>query len=79
MDQRTITAKEAANYLGISYWLLLEMVKKNLIPCIELGIGNKKRKLFRVETLDKWIDEQELISVKQDTQESEYGKLRKIY
>lgn len=51
----TLTAKEAAFYIGCSYWLLLEMVKRNEIPCIKAG----NKKLFRAETLDKWMDKQE--------------------
>lgn len=72
----TLTAREAAQYIGISYWLLLEMVKKHEIPHIECG----SRKLFRKAALDQWMDQQEKKTIDTQVQEnSEYGKLRKIY
>lgn len=75
----TLTAKKAAEYLGISYWLILEMAKQNKIPHILCG----SRKLFRKEALDKWMDEKEKLSVKAvdnvDNLHSNYGKLRKVY
>lgn len=47
----TMTAKQAAAYIGISYWLILELVKRGEIPCIDLG----RRKLFRKKSLDDWM------------------------
>ena len=32
MDKNILSAKQAANYLGISYWLILELVRKKVIP-----------------------------------------------
>lgn len=81
MDERiapvTMTAQDAAKYLGISYWLILEMVKQNKIPFIPLG----SKRLFRKVALDKWIEEMETKSVETTTDSqisNEYGKLRKI-
>ncbi len=54
----TMKAKEAAGYLGISYWTLLQKVREKKIPCIKMG----KRLLFRQETLAKWLAEQEAAS-----------------
>lgn len=73
----TMTAQEAANYLGISYWLILEMTKKHQIPFIACGA----RKLFRKTALDNWMDDQEKQSTKKtdDNMNNQYGKLRKIY
>lgn len=51
----TISAAEAANYTGISYGLLLKMARNNQIPFIHAG----DRYLFRKETLDTWMREQE--------------------
>lgn len=53
-----MTAKEAAQYLGISYWLLLEMTKRHEIPFISAG----SRKLFRRETLELWLENREKLS-----------------
>ncbi|NBI07217.1 helix-turn-helix domain-containing protein [Senegalia massiliensis] len=51
----TLTAKQAADYIGISYWLILELVKRKRIPCIDLG----GRKLFRKKSLDDWMTKEE--------------------
>ncbi|MFA6941438.1 MAG: excisionase family DNA-binding protein [Clostridiaceae bacterium] len=70
----TFTAQEAADYIGISYWLVLEMAKKHEIPVISCG----SRKLFRKEAIDKWMDEKEKQSMLED-HENMPGVLRKIY
>ncbi len=75
MDRTTLTAKEAARHIGISYWLLLELTKKKEIPFIAAG----GRKLFRKESLDLWMDNKELLSI-QDPDSStppNFSKLRK--
>ena len=74
--QATVNAKDAAKYIGVSYWMILEMVKRNEIPCIKCG----SRKLFRIATLDKWMQEQELNTMTPvEAENNEYGVLRKIY
>jgi excisionase family DNA binding protein len=69
----TINAKEAAHYLGVSYWLILDMAKKNLIPCIHAG----DRVLFRKETIDSWMMDQEEQSIHR-CEPTSYGKIRKV-
>jgi excisionase family DNA binding protein len=59
MARSTLRAKEAAAYLGISYWLILELAKKKEIPHIRAG----SRVLFRRESLDEWMQNQEAASV----------------
>jgi excisionase family DNA binding protein len=59
MKPATVKAKQAAKYLNISYWKILDMVKKGEIPHIKAG----KLVLFRRETLDQWLVEQEQQSV----------------
>jgi excisionase family DNA binding protein len=56
----TLKAREAARYLGISYWKILDMAKKSEIPHVRVG----KIVLFRRETLDHWLAQQEAASVK---------------
>lgn len=68
----TMKAKDAAEYLGCSYWLLLELVKKKEIPCVLMG----NRKLFRKETLDQWLINMESLSVER-TAVGDCEKLRK--
>lgn len=69
VEKVTLTAKDAARYMGISYWLILELVKRKKLACITAG----GRKLFRADSLDQWMTEQEAISVRQ-----EQGMLRRI-
>ncbi|PGA71742.1 helix-turn-helix domain-containing protein [Bacillus pseudomycoides] len=56
MDRRTITAVEAAEYLGVSKDLIYNMVKVGQLPFIRIG----RRILFRVETLECWMQNQEM-------------------
>jgi len=58
----TLKAKEAAKYLGISYWKLLEMAKAGEIPHARAG----RLILFRRETLDNWMKIQERASIELD-------------
>lgn len=55
MKPVTLKSKQAAAYLGISYWKILDMVKKGEIPHIRAGA----LVLFRQATLDRWLAEQE--------------------
>lgn len=51
--------KEAAEYLGVSYWLINQLVRKKQIPYCKVG----GKYLFRVQALDGYLAnmEQELI------------------
>jgi excisionase family DNA binding protein len=69
----TMRAKEAAAYLGMSYWKLMELRKAGKIPCIQLG----GLILFRKETLDAWLAERETASVKHESI-PEPGKIRRL-
>lgn len=72
MEQATLSAKQAAQYIGCSYWTILEMAKKGMIPHIRVG----KKVLFRKYVLDNWMEEQE----KQSTlhEEEKYETLRRV-
>ena len=59
VQRATLKAKEAAGYLGISYWKLLELVKAGDGPP-HIRAGN--RILFRTETLDAWLSQLEAAS-----------------
>lgn len=56
MNRRTITVVEAAEYLGVSKDLVYNMVKVGQLPFIRIG----RRVLFRVETLERWMQNQEM-------------------
>ena len=45
----TLTMREAADYLGISYWLINQLVRRRQIPCSKVG----GKFLFRVQMLDE--------------------------
>lgn len=70
----TLTAKEAAEYLGISYHLLLDLAKKSMVPHIRAG----KRVLFRTSSLENWMNEQEEQSINNDHEDLTSGSVRKI-
>lgn len=70
----TIKAEQAAEYVGISYWLLLRLCKAKKIPFIQAG----SRFLFRQESLDRWMANQEAINMLNESESEGYGKLRKV-
>ncbi len=75
MERITITAKEAADYLGISYWSLLELAKKGEVPHIKVN----RRVLFRKESLDSWVKDLESQSYVVHAERIEYGTLRQVH
>ena len=62
IKRTTLTAKEAAEYLGISYWLITQLVRKKQIPYSRIG----KRILFRKESLDFYLNKKEDDSMKEN-------------
>ena len=60
MEQNiTFDAREAAVYLKIHYETLLKMTRKKQIPHYRIG----RKLLFRKDSLNQWITEQEQKSV----------------
>ena len=59
MQRTTLTAKEAAEYLGISYWLITQLVRRKQIPCSRVG----GKYLFRVQVLDEYLKNMEHQSI----------------
>lgn len=55
VQRTTLTMKEAAEYLGISYWLINQLVRKKQIPCCKVG----GKYLFRVNALDEYLSNME--------------------
>lgn len=60
VERTTLTMKETAEYLGISYWLVNQLVRRKQIPCVRVG----GRVLFRVQALDEYLKEKEENSLK---------------
>ena len=59
IQRTTLTMKEAAEYLGISYWLINQLVRRKEIPCSKVG----GKFLFRVQVLDEYLSTKEQESV----------------
>ena len=60
VERITLTMKEASEYLGISYWLINQLVRRKQIPCSKVG----GKYLFRVQALDEYLKEKEENSIK---------------
>ena len=59
VQRTTLTMKEAAEYLGVSYWLINQLVRRKEIPCSKVG----EKFLFRVQVLDEYLSSKEQESV----------------
>ena len=55
VERPTLTMKETAEYLGVSYWLVNQLVRRKQIPCARVG----GRVLFRVKALDEYLSAKE--------------------
>lgn len=55
IKRTTLSMKETAEYLGVSYWLVSQLVKRKQIPCSRVG----GRLLFRREVLDNYLKQKE--------------------
>ena len=60
VERTTLTMKETAEYLGVSYWLVNQLVRRKQIPCARVG----GRVLFRVQALEEYLKEKEENSIK---------------
>lgn len=60
VERTTLTMKETAEYLGISYWLVNQLVRRKQIPYARVG----GRVLFRVQALEEYLKEKEENSIK---------------
>jgi DNA binding domain protein, excisionase family len=58
VERTTLTTEETAKYLGVSYWLVGQMVRKNEIPHFRVG----GRILFRKKSIDDYMEQQEKIA-----------------
>lgn len=60
IKRTTLTMKEASEYLGISYWLINQLVKRKEIPFLKLG----GKYLFRVAALEDYLNAKEQQSLR---------------
>lgn len=70
----TMTAKPAAQYVGISYWKILELAKAGRVPHVRID----GRILFRRESLDQWLAAQEQASLKKAEPEPAVRGVRRL-
>lgn len=61
MQRKTITAQEAADYIGVHIDTIYTMVRQKEIPHIRV----RRRILFKTDTLDAWMNDQESNSCKE--------------
>lgn len=59
IQRTTLTMKEASGYLGISYCLINQLVRRKQIPCSKVG----GKYLFRVQALDEYLSKMEQESI----------------
>ena len=59
VERTTLTMKETAEYLGVSYWLINQLVRRKQIPCARVG----GKVLSRVQALDEYLKEKEENSI----------------
>ena len=52
-EKRVLDSEEAAQYLGISYWLIRKLVREKKIPYYKI----ESKTLFTKEILDKYIQD----------------------
>ena len=52
-EKRVLDSVEAAQYLGISYWLIRKLVREKKIPFYKI----ESKTLFTKEILDKYIQD----------------------
>ena len=60
VTRTTLTMKETAEYLGISYWLVNQLVRRKQIPCARVG----GRVLYRVQALEEYLNSKDQESFK---------------
>jgi excisionase family DNA binding protein len=64
LDQRRLSVREAAQYTRMSEDTVRTLCRENRIPHIRAGSANSKKPiiLFRIDSLDKWLLQQEQIN-----------------
>ena len=58
IERTALTIEETAKYLGVSYWLVGQMIRRNEIPHFRVG----GRVLLRKKSIDEYMEQQEKIA-----------------
>ncbi|MDQ0091619.1 excisionase family DNA binding protein [Paenibacillus anaericanus] len=66
IKRATLSAEEAAEYIGVSKITLYTMVREKQLPSFPVGSASSQRPQIRLRlsTLDKWMEQQELLNMK---------------
>ena len=60
IQKTTLTMQEAAEYLGVSYWLVNQLVRRKEIPFSKVG----GKYLFRTQALNEYLYRKEKESMR---------------
>ncbi|SHF31404.1 DNA binding domain-containing protein, excisionase family, partial [Desulfofundulus australicus DSM 11792] len=60
--RETMTAKEAAEILGVSEWTVYDLARRQMVPHVKIG----RRVLFRRTSILAWLEAQEQASVRRE-------------
>lgn len=63
MKRQTLNVQEAADFIGVSSWLIYDMVRLRQIPAIRI----RTRIFFRKETLMQWMSDKESAALENET------------
>ncbi|OMF37469.1 hypothetical protein BK133_05275 [Paenibacillus sp. FSL H8-0548] len=55
MKRQTLNVQDTADYLGVSQWLIYDMVRLKQIPAVRI----RGRIFFRIATLNQWMTDKE--------------------
>lgn len=61
IPKTTLSMQEAADYLGVSYWLVNQLVRRREIPFSKVG----GKYLFRKQALNEYLHKMEKDSMRQ--------------
>jgi excisionase family DNA binding protein len=62
LKRQTLNVQEAADFIGVSAWLIYDMVRLKQIPAIRI----RTRIFFRIETLKQWMSDKEAAALEEN-------------
>lgn len=63
MKRQTLNVQDTADYLGVSSWLIYDMVRLKQIPAVRI----RGRIFFRIATLNQWMSDKESAAIEKET------------
>lgn len=74
IQRTTLTTKEVSEYLGLSLDFVYKLARSGELPSVKVG----SRVLFRVATVDKWLQEKEQESINATAEHNEQPRFEAI-